>query len=328
MMVSLVIPCFNEAENVKDMHDLIVRNFSASAFDYEMVFVDDGSTDATLSALKELYRVSEEKIKIVEFSRNFGKESAIFAGLKESRGDYVTLIDGDLQQDPAIARQMVEILGENEDLDCVTAYQEERAEGKGLSFFKKCFYKLMDKLTDVEFKQGASDFRTMRRGMVEAVLAMTESNRFSKGIFSWVGFHNYYLPYRANDRAAGKTKWSFWKLFQYAIDGIVSFSTAPLRIATVTGVITSICSVLYMLVVIFQKLVFDIQVSGYATIVVLILFLGGMQLFGLGVIGEYLARTYVETKNRPIYIARRVLDYKEKNAAPETEVKQEEKTEV
>lgn len=316
MKLSLILPCYNEADNVKNMHDLIAQSFCGCAYDYELVFVDDGSTDGTLPALKELYAHSPQKVKVIALSRNFGKESAIYAGLREARGDYVTLIDADLQQDPSIASQMVALLESDDTLDCVTAYQEERSESRALTFFKNCFYKLMDKLTDVPFKQGASDFRTMRRNMVDAILEMTESNRFSKGIFSWVGFQNYYLPYTANERAAGQTKWSFPKLFKYAVDGIVSFSTAPLRIATITGVLTSLCSVLYMLVVICQKLLFDIKVSGYATIVVLILFLGGMQLFGLGIIGEYIARTYVEAKHRPIYIARQILDYKDKNSAP------------
>ncbi len=312
MKLSLVIPCYNEAENIQNMHDLVAETFRTCGYSYEMLFVDDGSSDETPAHLHKLFETSEENVKVISFSRNFGKEAAIFAGLEQSRGDYVALIDADLQQDPAIVRQMVEMLEQDSELDCVTAFQEEREEGKVLTFFKNTFYRLMDKLTDVEFKRGASDFRTMRRSMVEAVLKLSESNRFSKGIFSWVGFHNVYIPYVAKERQAGQTKWSFGKLFRYAIDGIVSFSTAPLRIATVVGVITSICSVLYMLVVIFQKLVFDIKVSGYATIVVLILFLGGMQLFGLGIIGEYIARTYVETKHRPIYIARKILDYRAK----------------
>lgn len=319
MKLSLVVPCYNEAENIAQLHSLIVQTFQHVSYAYEIIFVDDGSADGTGRVLQTLFDTSEHNIKVIYFSRNFGKEAAIYAGMQAAKGDYVTLIDADLQQDPAIARQMVQLLEDDPELDCVTAYQEQRGEGKGLAFFKRCFYKLMDKLTDVEFHQGASDFRTMRKSMVEAVLKMSEANRFSKGIFAWVGFRNRYIPYSAAQRACGKSKWSFWKLFKYAIDGIVSFSTAPLRIVTAVGVITSLCSVLYMLVVIFQKLVFDIAVSGYATIVVLILFLGGMQLFGLGIIGEYLARTYVETKRRPVYIARCVLDYTDRqtDAAPQ-----------
>lgn len=314
MKLSLIIPCYNEAENIRNMYDLVVRTFCDCGYDYEMVFVDDGSTDQTAAVLDALFQSCGENLKVVQLSRNFGKEAAIYAGLEEARGAYVTLIDGDLQQDPGIARQMVAMLEEDTELDCVTAYQTQRGEGKALSFFKNCFYSLMDRLTEVEFKRGASDFRTMRRSMVEAVLGIGESNRFSKGIFSWVGFHNAYIPYEARQRAAGRTKWSFRKLFGYAMDGIISFSTAPLRIATVIGILTSLGSVLYMLVVIVQKLMFGIQVSGYATIVVLILLLGGMQLFGLGIIGEYLGRTYVESKRRPIYIARKVLDYRSREA--------------
>lgn len=312
MKLSLIIPCYNEEQNVVPMHDAVKKTFDSCDFDFEIVFVNDGSSDKTLKMMKTLHKNSNLNIKVISFSRNFGKESAIYAGLKECCGDYVTLIDADLQQDPEIAKEMVALLDDNEELDCITAYQQERNEGKVLSFFKTGFYKLINKITDVEFKAGASDFRTMRRSMVEAVLSMSEYYRFSKGIFSWVGFNNYFLPYKAHERANGKSKWSFGTLMKYAIDGIVSFSTAPLRIATIIGVITAIMSVVYMVVVVIQKLVFDISVPGYATIVVLILFLGGLQLFGMGIIGEYVAKTYVETKKRPIYIAKEVLDYKTK----------------
>lgn len=310
MKLSLVIPCYNEEQNIAPMYSEVAKVFQECGFEYEIVFVNDGSKDGTLKKMKKIYEESELNIKVISFSRNFGKEAAIYAGLKESRGEYVTLIDADLQQDPAIAREMVDILDNNQELDCVTAYQKVRHEGKVLSLFKNGFYKLINKITEVEFKEGASDFRTMRRSMVDAVLNMTEYNRFSKGIFSWVGFNNYFLPYEVKERANGSTKWSFWSLFKYALNGIVSFSTAPLHIATVIGVLTALLSVVYMIVVVVQKLFFDISVPGYATTVVLILFLGGLQLFGMGIIGEYVAKTYVETKKRPIYIAREILDYK------------------
>lgn len=321
MKLSLVIPCYNEEDNVQPMYELVVKTFKQCGYAYEIIFVNDGSSDGTYTRLKELHAQAQVKVKVVSLSRNFGKEAAIFAGLKESRGDYVSLIDADLQQDPSLVKEMVRRLDANEDIDCVTAFQEERHESKALRFFKSGFYRLMNRLTEIEFKDGASDFRTMRRNMVDAILQMTEYYRFSKGIFSWVGFNNQYIPYIANARAAGKSKWSFRQLFKYAIDGIVGFTTAPLRIATVIGLLSSLCSVLYMVIVVIQKLFFDTAVSGYATIVVLILLIGGLQLFGLGMIGEYLGRTYVESKRRPIYIARKVLDYQptDKNAnAPTT----------
>jgi len=202
---------------------------------------------------------------------------------------------------------MVKMLDSEPEYDCIAAYQDERKEGKVLTFFKNGFYKLINKFSDTEFIQGASDFRTFRRPMVEAVLRMDEYFRFSKGLFSWVGFNTKFIPYEVEERATGTSKWSFWKLFKYAMEGIFAFTTAPLRIATVIGLITSLLSIIYLLVVLVQKLVFGIDVAGYATIVTLILLLGGIQLCCIGIIGEYIARTYIQTKNRPIYIAKDVI---------------------
>lgn len=308
MKLSLIVPCYNEQDNIVPMCEAIKGAFK-SGFDYEIIFVNDGSVDKTVMTIKTAQKERNENIKLVNLSRNFGKESAIFAGLSESRGDYVSIIDADLQQDPKIVSDMVKILDDDCEVDCVAAYQETRHEGKLLTFYKNCFYKLINKMTEINFKQGASDFRTMRRTMVDAILQMQEYYRFSKGIFSWVGFNTQYIPYEAKERHSGKSKWSFWKLFKYAFEGIISFSTMPLRIATVVGVLTSFVSSAYMLIVIVQKLFFGISTSGYATIVVLILLLGGLQLFALGILGEYIARNYVETKKRPIYIAKEIIDY-------------------
>ncbi|MEG0546953.1 MAG: glycosyltransferase family 2 protein [Oscillospiraceae bacterium] len=308
MKLSLIVPCYNEQDNIVPMCEAIKGAFK-SGFDYEIIFVNDGSVDKTVMTIKTAQKERNENIKLVNLSRNFGKESAIFAGLSESRGDYVSIIDADLQQDPKIVSDMVKILDDDCEVDCVAAYQETRHEGKLLAFYKNCFYKLINKMTEINFKQGASDFRTMRRTMVDAILQMQEYYRFSKGIFSWVGFNTKYIPYEAKERHSGKSKWSFWKLFKYAFEGIISFSTMPLRIATVVGVLTSFISSAYMLIVIVQKLFFGISTSGYATIVVLILLLGGLQLFALGILGEYIARNYVETKKRPIYIAKEIIDY-------------------
>ena len=312
MKLSLVVPCYNEQDNVELFYEAAKNAFENRNFDYEIIFVNDGSQDDTMKHLKEIYNRTDN-VKVVGFSRNFGKESAMYAGLKESRGDYVSIIDADLQQRPELVVDMLDILENNEDYDAVACYQEDRKESKVLAAFKNCFYALINKMSEIEFKSGASDFRLLRRTVVEAVLSMGEYKRFSKGIFSWVGFNTYYMPYTVEERANGTSKWSFWKLFKYAIEGIIAFTTLPLRMATVIGLVTSGLSILYMLVVIIQKLFFSIAVPGYATIVVLILLLGGLQLFCIGVLGEYLSKTYVESKHRPIYIARQILDYKDKD---------------
>ncbi|MBO5064859.1 MAG: glycosyltransferase family 2 protein [Clostridia bacterium] len=302
MDLSLVVPCFNEAENIVGFYKCVENCFEGKGFSYEIVFVNDGSVDKTLFKLKELTRNEKGNIQVVSFSRNFGKESAIYAGLSRSKGDAVCIIDADLQQRPEVVLQMKEILDEKPEVDCVAAFQQKRKEGKALSALKSCFYKFINKVSEVNFVNGASDFRLMRRQMVNAVLNMTEYHRFSKGIFSWVGFNTEHIAYEAQPREHGESKWGVIKLTKYAIEGIVAFSTAPLRIATLVGFISSLLSVIYLLIVVVQKLFFEMAVPGYATIVVLILFLGGLILFCLGIIGEYLAKIYVQIKNRPIYI--------------------------
>ncbi len=300
MKLSLVVPCYNEEGNVERFLQEVKNTFKNN-IDYEVVFVNDGSTDGTHKAIKKL---SDENsnLQAITFSRNFGKEAAMYAGLKASGGDLVCVIDADLQQHPDVVLEMIEILDKNPDLDCVTAYQKKRREGTVMSAVKSVFYKLINKISDVRFVNGASDFRLMRRTMVEAVLSMTEYHRFSKGIFSWVGFNTEYIPYEAKMRENGKSKWSVRKLTKYALEGIVSFSTAPLRASTYIGFISSLISIIYLIVVVIQKLCYGIDVPGYATIVVLVLLLGGLQLFCLGVLGEYLAKMYIQVKNRPVYI--------------------------
>lgn len=302
MKHSIVCPCYNEEENVRAFFEACREAHKGKFEPYEIVFVNDGSRDNTWKELKEICKSTDIPVKIINFSRNFGKEAAMYAGLQKAEGEYVTIIDADLQQRPEIAIDMIEFLENNPDYDCVAAYQAERQEGKVLSFFKTMFYKLINGLCNIDFKQGASDFRTFKHYVVEAILNVPEYHRFSKGIFSWVGFHTYYLPYVAERRNAGDTSWSFRKLFQYAIDGIIAYSTLPLHISSVVGIIMSIVAALYMIVVIIQKLTFGIDVPGYATIIVLILFIGGLQLTSLGVIGEYLSRIYIEGKRRPICI--------------------------
>ena len=309
MKLSLVVPCYNEAENVAAFQEAVLGAFSGCGYDYEIVYINDGSRDATLHNLKKLYHAQACPIKVISFSRNFGKEAAIYAGLQHAQGEYISLIDADLQQRPEIVRDMVAILDEQPQYDVVAAYQDRRGEGKVLSFFKKAFYKTINLLSNVTLQPDASDFRTFRRSVRDSILELAEYHRFSKGIFAWVGYETHFIPYTACERAAGTTKWNFWKLVNYAIEGIIGYSTAPLRLATLCGVVTGIAALLYLISVIIEKLSFGIAVPGYATIIVLILLLGAVQLFCIGTIGEYVGRTFEQSKNRPVYIAKEILDY-------------------
>lgn len=313
MKLSLVVPCYNEAENVAAFQAAAIGAFQDCGYDFEIVFVDDGSKDATMAQLRQIFARQECPVKVVSFSRNFGKESGIYAGLQHASGEYICFIDADLQQRPEIVRDMVRILDESPEYDVVAAYQDRRGEGKVLSFFKKSFYGIINRLSNVSLKADASDFRTFRRSVAESILALGEYHRFSKGIFAWVGYNTCFIPYVACERVAGVSKWNFFKLFNYAIDGIVGYSTKPLRIATFLGGLTSVAAFLYLFVVLLQKLIAGIDIPGYATIIVLILFLGGMQLFCIGIIGEYVGRTFEQSKGRPVYIAREILSYENKN---------------
>lgn len=307
MKLSLVVPCYNEAENVLPFHQAVLSAFESSCFEYEIVYVDDGSKDATLHNLKKIHQSGTGRVKIVSFSRNFGKEAALYAGLQQTEGDYICFIDADLQQRPETVLDMVRILDAQPQTDVVAAYQDRRSEGKVLSFFKKSFYKLINRLSDIDLKADASDFRTFRRSVAVSILAMGEYHRFSKGIFAWVGYETSYIPYVACERVAGTTKWNFFKLVNYAVEGIIGYSTKPLRIATFLGGFTACLSMIYLVVVILQKLIAGIDIPGYATIIVLILFLGGMQLFCIGIIGEYIGKIFEQSKERPIYIAKEII---------------------
>ena len=311
MKLSLVVPCYNEAENVAMFQEAVIGAFAGCGYDYEIVFVNDGSRDATLHNLKKIFEAQRCPVKVVSFSRNFGKEAAIYAGMGQASGEYVSLIDADLQQRPEIVRDMVKILDEQPEYDVVAAYQDRRGEGKVLSWFKKSFYSLINKLSNVKLKSDASDFRTIRRSVCDSILALGEYHRFSKGIFAWVGYNTCFIPYTACERAAGETKWNFRKLLNYAIDGIIGYSTAPLRLATYLGGISGIAAVIYLIIVILQKLIWGIDVPGYATIIVLLLFFGCVQLFCIGIIGEYVGRTFEQSKNRPVYISKEVLSYED-----------------
>lgn len=309
MKLSLIVPCYNEAENVTAFQEAVMAAFSDCGYDYEILFINDGSKDATLHNLKKLHAAQSCPTRIISFSRNFGKEAGIYAGLEYARGEYISIIDADLQQRPEIVRDMVKILDEEPNYDVVAAYQDRRGEGKVLSFFKKRFYSVINKLSKVQLQSDASDFRTFRRSVRDSILELAEYHRFSKGIFAWVGFETKFIPYTACERHAGTTKWSFWKLLNYAVEGIIGYSTAPLRLATLLGCVTAFASMLYLLVVVLQKLIWGIAVPGYASIIVLILLLGGIQLLCIGIIGEYVGRTFEQSKDRPIYIAKEILDY-------------------
>ena len=311
MKLSLIVPCYNEEGNVGPLADLCIQTFAPRRLDFEMIFVNDGSRDGTRGALRALHAAQPCPVKVIDFSRNFGKEAAIFAGLEHAAGDYIAIIDADLQQHPAYVLEMVDILDSDPDVDCVAAYQEKRKESGFMTWCKKRFYGLMGKACCTQFHEDASDFRTFRRSVAEAILTVSEYHRFSKGIFSWVGFNNRFIPYQVQERHSGTTSWSFWKLVKYAIEGIVSFTTFPLKIVTVTGTVLSLLSLLYMIVVVVQKLAFDIAIPGYPTIIVLILLIGGIQMLFLGLLGEYIARIYIQGKHRPVYIAREYLPAKD-----------------
>ena len=309
MKLSLVCPCYNEGKNVRAFYEACIGALEGRVRDYELVFVNDGSRDDTWAVLTDIFDGSDKNIKLVNFSRNFGKEAAMYAGLCRAEGEYTAIIDTDLQQRPETVLEMVDFLDNNPDYDVVCAYQESRSESKFISGCKSLFYKLINKMCDINFKEGASDFRTFRSGVREAILSVGECHRFMKGIFSWVGFNTYYIPYKAEERYSGKSTWSFTKLLKYALGGIVSFSTFPLKLASFVGSTMALLSLGYMIFVVIQKLVWGIAVEGYATIIVLTLLIGGIQLLCLGILGEYISRIYIQGKQRPICV---IKEYKKK----------------
>ena len=307
MRLSLVVPCYNEAENVALFQDAVISAFDGCGYDYEIVFVDDGSRDATLHNLKKLYAAQKCPVKVISFSRNFGKEAGLYAGLEHASGEYISLIDADLQQRPEIVREMVRILDEEPQYDVVAAYQDRRGEGKILSFFKRSFYSVINKLSKVTLQPDASDFRTFRRSVAESILKLGEYHRFSKGIFAWVGYDPKFIPYTACERHAGTTKWNFWKLFIYSIEGITAFSTIPLAIASVMGVFFRAAAFLMILFILIRSLVWTDPVGGWPSLVCIICMVSGVQLLCIGIIGQYLSKTYLEVKHRPIYLVKEEL---------------------
>lgn len=308
MYISVVVPCYNEEKNIPLFYSAVKKQLGDFWTDIELIFINDGSSDETLRELKKIRNIDNGNVKIISFSRNFGKEAALLAGLEKSIGKYVCIIDADLQQNPKYIVQMVEFLESNSEYDMVSAYQKNRRESKWLIFLKGCFYNLINKISEVEFVKSASDFRTIKRNVVDEILRLEERCRFSKGIFSWVGFETYYMEYDVEDRASGNSKWSFWKLFKYAINGIISFSTVPLIISSLMGMFFCLISLLYMVIIVSKTIIYGEDVAGFPTIACLILFTSGFQLFFIGILGQYLARTFTETKKRPIYIIKEYID--------------------
>ena len=310
--ISLVVPCYNEEQVIGMFYDETIKilNLLKENYSYEFVFVDDGSKDRTLAILKEM-RIKDNNINIISFSRNFGKESAMYAGLNNATGDLIVIMDADLQHPPKVIIEMVK--GIEEGYDTVTTQRVNR-KGEPIikSAFSRLFYKIMSKIVDFELIQGAQDFRMMKREVVDAILSLKEYNRFSKGIFSWVGFKVKYIQVENVERVAGKTKWSFNSLLKYAMEGLLSFSTKPLRISTVLGLLISFIAIVSTCIIIIQTLAYGKDVPGYASIITAVLFMGGVQLISIGIIAEYIAKMYLEIKDRPKYIVRENISKSEK----------------
>lgn len=302
-LCSCIVPCFNEEEVIpiyyKEMQK--VRKQEEGKIDFEIIFIDDGSKDRTLEVIKQLNE-QDESVHYVSFSRNFGKEAALYAGLEHAKGEYVVTMDVDLQDPPYLIPEMIRCI-EEEGYDSVATRRVTRkGEPPIRSFFARRFYSLINKISDADIVDGARDFRMMKRNMVDAILSMPEYNRFTKGIFGWVGFKTKWLEFQNVERAAGETKWSFWKLFRYALEGIIAFSTVPLTIVSLIGVIVCIVAFLFLLFVVIRAAAFGDPVAGWPSLVCIVSFLSGIQLLGIGVVGMYLSKTYLETKKRPIYI--------------------------
>lgn len=303
-VLSVVVPCCNEEPNIRDFYDELMKTadfFAGRNISLEIRFVDDGSTDNTVNEVRKLAG-EDDRVHLTSFSRNFGKEAAIYAGLSKSTGDYLVVMDCDLQDPPSLLPVMFEDVAGGA-CDCVATRRVTRkGEPPIRSFFARQFYKLINRMSKTEIVDGARDYRLMTRRFVDAVLALHEYNRFSKGIFSWVGYETKWLEYENVERAKGETKWSFWKLFLYAIDGIVAFTTVPLAFSSVMGMVSCVLAFIFIIVIIVRKLMFGDPTSGWPSLVCIILLIGGVQLLSLGIVGQYLSKTYMEVKRRPIYI--------------------------
>jgi glycosyltransferases involved in cell wall biogenesis len=301
MKISLIIPCYNESEALPFFFKEAIRILGTMNCGYELIFINDGSKDNTLDLLKD-FALQNEHVTYISFSRNFGKEAAMYAGFCNANGDYVAVMDADMQDPPSLLPEMIKILESGEYDSVATRRVSRDGEPPIRSWFARKFYKLINKISDADIVDGARDFRLMKREMVDAIVSMGEHNRFSKGIFGWIGFKTYWMPFKNIERIAGETKWNFWKLFKYAIDGIINFSEAPLSIASWNGIGMTFIAFIMMVVIIIRRLCFGDPVAGWASTMCVIIFIGAIQLFSIGIMGQYLAKTYNETKNRPHYI--------------------------
>ena len=311
MKLSIIVPCKNEEGNVLGIYNKI--SSVLKKIKYEIIYIDDGSTDKTMEKLHEIYNNDMIHVKVISFSRNFKKEAAMLAGLEHASGDYTCIIDGDLQQNPDYLVQMMEFLDKNKDYDEVAMVMKARKQdSKFMAFCKNIFYKLIDNISEVHFENSASDFRMFRTNVKDAILKLAEKNRFSKGIFAWVGFKVKYLPYEVEPRKSGKSSFNFKASLSYAIDGILAFSTKPLRISLTLGFLLMLISFIYLIVIVIQLCAFDLVFTIGHAIILLILFISGLQFFMMGIMGEYIARTYTEVKDRPIYLVKEKLGFSEK----------------
>lgn len=303
-LISVVVPCYNEQESLPVFYEEINKvTKEMSNVDFEFIFVDDGSKDKTLELAKSLHK-QDSRVRFISFSRNFGKEAGMLAGLRAAKGDYVAIMDVDLQDPPSLLLEMYSIVKTGEYDSVATRRTTRKGEPPIRSFFARMFYKIINRMSDADIVDGARDFRLMRRKMVDAILSMEEYNRFSKGIFGWVGFKTKWLEYVNVERVAGETKWSFWKLFKYSMEGIMAFSTTPLYLSSIMGFVICFIAFIMACFYIVKTLVFGDPTAGFPSLVCIILFLGGIQLIGIGVVGMYLSKTYLETKKRPVYIVR------------------------
>lgn len=300
--ITLIVPCYNEEASLPIFYEAVsgVAD-SLEAYDVTLMLVNDGSRDNTLSIMRELAE-KDARVRYISFSRNFGKEAAMYAGLSNAKGDYVAVMDADMQDPPSLLPQMLDILESGEYDSVATRRVTREGEPPIRSFFARMFYKLINRISDADVVDGARDFRLMKREMVDAIVAMSEYNRFSKGIFGWIGFRTYWLPYKNVERVAGETKWSFFKLFKYSLEGIINFSQAPLSIASLMGLLLTLISFFAIAFIVVRRLLFGDPVAGWASTACIILFMGGLQLLCIGIMGQYLAKTYLEVKKRPHYI--------------------------
>lgn len=299
--ISIIVPCYNEQDALPCFYEEICSIFKQMNYEYELIFVDDGSKDQTLSVIKGMAK-KDQHVCYLSFSRNFGKEAAMYAGFCNANGDYVAVMDADMQDPPSLLPQMMEKMQSGEYDSVATRRVSRKGEPPIRSWFARKFYRLINRISEADIVDGARDFRLMKKEMVNAIISMGEYNRFSKGIFGWIGFRTYWLSFENVERIAGETKWNFWKLFKYAIDGIVNFSQAPLSIASWFGIAMTLLSFIMLLFVISRKILFGDPVAGWASQICVMIFIGGIQLFCMGVMGQYLAKTYMETKNRPHYL--------------------------